>query len=567
MSTASEAASSAPNTTGENAAGAAGTPPKKPGILRSSLIYSGLTLISRFMGLARDLVITARLGASLTPAADAYNTMLAFPNLFRRIFAEGAFAAAFVPAYARTLEKEGKEAADKLASDALATVAATTIILTVVFQLAMPWLMIGINPGYVGDDVKFKLAVTLTQISMPYLPCMAIGALLSGVLNARGRFIVSGGFPILLNLVMLVAVWPQQDPIAGARAASVAVLIAGVLQAGVLLWGARKAGANIRFARPKLTPEIKALIALAIPGAISASATQVNIFISSMLASLQDGARSWLAVADRLYQLPLGLVGVAIGVALLPKLSASIQANDHDDAQAATDQAIIFALALTLPAAAALMSMPFYLIDGLFTRGQFTVEDARFTAQALFHYGWGVPAFVLIRVLGPAFFARQDTKSPMRFALISVAVNIGLGVTLFYTIGFQGIAAATAVAAWINVGQMVFTLAQRKHYTPSANAWSRIIRVFLACTVMGLGLAAASHWRAHLEALLHGFHLGGLGPKEITVLTVSLLGGLSYPLLVLAFGGLKPSEIKAALKRSPRQPKPGQADVPPPTTF
>jgi putative peptidoglycan lipid II flippase len=519
------------------------------------------------MGLARDLVITARLGASLTPAADAYNTMLAFPNLFRRIFAEGAFAAAFVPAYARTLEKEGKEAADKLASDALATLAATTIVLTVIFQLAMPWLMIGINPGYVGDDVKFKLAVTLTQISMPYLPCMAIGALLSGVLNARGRFIVSGAFPILLNLVMLIAVWPQKDPIMGARAASVAVLIAGLLQAGVLWWGARRAGADIRFRRPRLTPQIKALIALAIPGAVSASATQINIFISSMLASLQDGARSWLAVADRLYQLPLGLVGVAIGVALLPKLSASIQAGDHDDAQSATDQAIIFALALTLPAAAALVSMPFYLIDGLFTRGQFTVDDARFTAQALFHYGWGVPAFVLVRVLGPAFFARQDTKSPMRFALISVGVNIILGVALYYTIGFQGIAAATAVASWINVAQMVATLAKRGDYTPSKNAWGRIIRVLLASATMGAGLAAASHWRANLEGLLHGFHLGGLGPKEITVLAVALVGGLSYPILVIVFGGLKLGEIKAALKRSPRQPKPGQADVPPPTAF
>lgn len=538
-----------------------GTPPKRPGILRSSLIFSGLTLISRFMGLARDLVITARLGASLTPAADAYNTMLAFPNLFRRIFAEGAFAAAFVPAYARTLESEGKEAADRLASDALATLAAATIGLTIIFQLAMPWLMLGINPGYADDPVKFKLAVTLTQISMPYLPCMAIGALLSGVLNARGRFIVSGGFPILLNVVMLIAVWPQEDPIVGAEAASVAVLVAGVLQAGLLWWAARRAGANIVLRWPRLTPQIKLLIGLAVPGAISASATQINIFISSMLASLVDGARSWLAVADRLYQLPLGLVGVAIGVALLPKLSASIQVGDHDDAQAATDQALIFALALTLPAAAALVSMPFFLIDGLFTRGQFTVDDARFTAQALFHYGWGVPAFVLIRVLSPAFFARQDTKSPMRFALASVALNIVGGVGLFYLVGFQGIAAATACAAWLNVGLMVFTLAKRKHYTPSANAWSRIIRVLLASAVMGAGLAAASHWRPALEGLLNGFSMAGFGPKEITILTVCLLGALAYPFLVLAFGGLTIAEIKGALKRPPRPA--GAAEAPP----
>jgi len=446
---------------------------KAGGLLRSSAIFSGLTLISRFMGLARDLVITARLGASATVAADAYNTALAFPNLFRRIFAEGAFAAAFVPAYSRTLTGEGAETADKLASDALATLAAATLILTVAAQLAMPWLMYVINPGYAADPAKFKLAVVLTQISMPYLPCMAITALLSGVLNARDRFILSGGAPILLNLGMLIAVLPQHDSIRAAYAASWGIVGAGVAQAALLWWGARKSKANIVLRLPRLTPEIRALIGLAIPGAIAASATQINIFVSGVLASQVAGARSWLAVADRLYQLPLGLVGVAIGVALLPRLSQALQAGDHDDAQTATDQAIVYALALTLPAAAALTAMPFFLIDALFTRGEFNTIDAHATAAALFHYGWGVPAFVLTRVLSPVFFARQDTKGPMRFALISVAVNIVLGILLFRVIGFQGIAAATAVASWINVVQMVMALSRKGDYRPSKAAWGR----------------------------------------------------------------------------------------------
>lgn len=525
-------------------------PPKKPGILRSSLIFSALTLVSRVLGLARDLVITARLGASLTPAADAYNTMLAFPNLFRRIFAEGAFAAAFVPAYSRTLSAEGKEAADKLAADALATLAAMTIALTVVVQLAMTPLMYVINPGFADDPVKFKLAVTLTQISMPYLPCMAIGALLAGVLNARGRFIVSGGFPIVLNVVMLIAVWPQEDPIQGAYAASWAVLISGVLQAGLLFWGARKAGARIGAVAPRLSPQIKALIGLAIPGTIAASATQINIFISSMLASFVDGARSWLAVADRLYQLPLGLIGVAIGVALLPRLSAAVQLGDEEDASVATDQAIVFALALTLPAAAALVAMPFYLIDGMFTRGQFTVDDARFTAQALFHYGWGVPAFVLVRVLSPAFFARQDTRTPMKFALASVVVNIIFGIALFQIVGFQGIAAATSIAAWLNVGLMVFTLRKRGQYALSKKALGRLLRVLGASAALGIVLFMADQQRAWLESPLTGINLGGLGPKEIAILSLCAVGGgLLYPFLVIAFGGLTLREIKAALRR------------------
>ncbi|HZZ35379.1 MAG TPA: lipid II flippase MurJ, partial [Caulobacteraceae bacterium] len=259
--------------------------PRRSGFIRSSLIYSSLTLVSRFMGAARDLVISARLGASMTPAADALNTALAFPNLFRRIFAEGAFASAFVPAYNRSLVADGEAVADRLASDALATLAAATIAVTIVAQLAMPWLMYVINPGYVHDETKFKLAIVLTQVTMPYLPCMAIMALLSGVLNARSRFILSAGAPTLWNLSMLVAVLPQHDPITAAWAASWATLTAGVLQAAALWWGCWRTGAKIILRRPTLSPEIKRVIALAVPGTIAASAVQINIFISGILAS------------------------------------------------------------------------------------------------------------------------------------------------------------------------------------------------------------------------------------------------------------------------------------------
>src|SRR5262249_22076216 len=208
---------------------------KGGGLIRSSMIYSGLTLISRFMGLARDLVITARFGASATIEADAYNTAFAFPNLFRRIFAEGAFASAFVPAYSKSLERDGEEVADVLAADAMATLAAATIVITLVAQLTMPWLMYVINPGYASNPETFKLAIILTQISMPCLPCMAIAAHLAGVLNARGRFIVSGLHPTLLNAVMLIAVIPTVTPHDAAIHATWAILVAGVCQAG-LLW-------------------------------------------------------------------------------------------------------------------------------------------------------------------------------------------------------------------------------------------------------------------------------------------------------------------------------------------
>jgi putative peptidoglycan lipid II flippase len=525
------------------------TPAPRSGLIRSSAIYSALTLVSRFLGLARDLVITARLGASQTIAADAYYTALTFPTLVRRMFAEGAFAAAFVPDYSKRLASEGKEAADRFAADALATMAAATVAITIACELAMPWIMRVYSYGFLDDPAKFRLAVVLTMITMPYLPCMVIAALFAGVLTARGRFIVYGLYPSLLNVVMLAAVLPQHDPTQAAYAASIGVIIAGISQAALCWWGAHRSGARIHPRHLRLTPQMMVLIRRMVPGVIASSATQINLFISAMLASQVDGMRTWLNVAERFYQLPLSLVGVAIGVALLPRLSTALQDKDHGDAQAAMDQAVVFGLALSLPAAAALMGMPGYLIDGLFARGAFTHQDAADAAKLLFHYGWGVPAFVLIKILQPAFFARGDTKTPMVYSLISVAVNIALGVALFFTIGFQGIALATAAASWITVLQMVVRLYGRSLWRPSARASGRIVRVIAASAVLGAAVALASHFRPLLEAPLDGARLGPLGAKELTVLAIALAGAALYPALLFAFGGVTPSEARSAFRR------------------
>ena len=521
-------------------------PPDRPrSLIRSSMIYSGMTLISRFLGFARDLAVTATMGASASVAADAWNTALAFPNLFRRIFAEGAFAAAFVPAYAKSLETDGEEIADVLAADAMATLAAATIVLTLVAELTMPWLMMLISPGFVHNPTKYKLAVLLTQITMPYLPCMAIYAHLSGVLNARGRFVVSAFAPALLNIGTLIAVLPQRTPNGAAVGAAIGALIAGVAQAGLLWWGVRKSGARVDIRLPRLTPEVRGLIALAIPGAIAASVTQINIFISNFLASFVNGARSWLAVADRLYQLPLGLIGVAIGVALLPRLSTAVHRGDEADAQDAMDQAIVFAMAFTLPAAAALVAMPYFLIDGLFQRANFHVFDAEQTSRALFHYGWGTPAFVLARILSPAFFARKDTRSPMRFALVSVATNIGLGIVLFRIVGFEGIAAATAAASWINVFQMTDALARRGHYMLGDVAMRRLAKIIVATIALGIFLGVASWARPLYQPYL-------LHRKEIALVLTSALGVGGYFAILLVLQVLTPEELRTALRRRPR---------------
>jgi putative peptidoglycan lipid II flippase len=539
---------------------AASPAPKNGGLIKSSAIFAGLTLVSRIVGFARDLVVTAKLGASATIAADAYYTALMFPNLFRRIFAEGAFAAAFVPSYSRRLAADGEADADRFAADALATVAAATVALTLLAQLTMPWLMYAFSPGFVDDPAKFKLTVILTQITMPYLPCMAIAALFSGVLNARGRFIISGFYPTILNVIMLAVVLPQDDPVRAAYAASISVIVSGVGQAALCWWGARRAGARIRWVRPRLTSEMKALVVLAVPAAIANSATQINIFISSMLASQVDGLRVWLSVADRLYQLPMSLVGVAIGIALLPRLSQALQRKDEADAQAAMDQGIVFALAFSLPAAAALMALSTFLIDAMFTRGEFTTADAQATGALLFHYGWGVPAFVLLRILQPAFFARQDTRTPMRFSLLSVAVNIVVGVALFYTIGAIGLAIATSFAAWVTVLQMWVALSRQGVWRLSAKAWSKSLRVAAASAGMGAALAVVNLYRPALEGLIGT--VTAHGEKEIAILLTCGAGAVLYAVLLFASGGVTLAEARAVFRRRRGDPAPAPSDLP-----
>jgi putative peptidoglycan lipid II flippase len=524
------------------------TTAKSTGLIRSSLVYSAFTLISRFAGLLRDLALSYALGASSTFAADAFQTALAFPNMFRRIFGEGAFSSAFVPAYSRSLETEGEEVADVLAADAMAILAAAAIALTVAAELAMPWLMYLIAPGFAAHPEKFKLAILLTQITMPYLPCMAIYAHLAGVLNARNRFILSGAAPILLNLWTLFTVLPAHDPRQAAVWGAGGVVAAGVSQAALLWWGVRRSGAKVDVRWPRLTPQIRKLVGLAVPGAIAASATQISVFVSGILVSQVNGARSWLSVCDRLYQLPQGLIGVAIGVALLPKLSRAIHAGDETGARAATDEAMLFSMAFALPCAIALVTIPFFLIDAMFTRGEFTVADAHQTARALFFYGWGVPAFVSAQLLNRAFFARQDTATPMRLGMVSVAVNVAVGIGLFSLIGVPGVAAATTVAWWTNVAMMAATLIRRAHYRPAPASLARFARILVANIGLAAALIAVGHWRDTIQGLFGHLHVWKIGPKEFTLAVVAAGAAGLYPLLLFGSGGMTLGEVRGALR-------------------
>lgn len=528
-------------------------------LARNTAVIGGLTLVSRVLGFARDLFLAAALGAG--PVADAFYAALRFPNLFRRLFAEGAFSQAFVPVYSKTLAEQGEQAADRLASEALSVLVLATSVLSGIAILAMPWINRVMFAGYVDDPEIFNLATTLTQLTMPYLIGISVATLFSGALNARGRFFAAAAAPTLFNLCLLVAVFFVNDnPVEASYAAAIAVTVSGFLQAVWVAWGARRAGASARPTAPKLTPNVMRLLALAAPAAIAGGALQINVMISQILASFENGAISLLNYADRLYQMPLGLIGVAVGVAMLPRLSRLVAAEDHAGARNALDEAVNLSMAFTLPAAAAMMAFPAYLLEGLFARGAFTAEDARNCAMALFHYGWGVPAFVLAKIYAPGFFAREDTKAPMRFALISMVINTALGAALFFGLramgvpGFPGLAIATSVAAWINVLMMIAALGKRGAYAPSGKAMSRLIRIALVSAGLGLILFLGEQNRAALEAML--------GAKEIVVALLILGGGIGYFIFLFVSRAVTLGEVRAAFKREKGAPG-GGGGLPP----
>jgi putative peptidoglycan lipid II flippase len=522
------------------------------------MVQASFTMLSRLLGYARDRAISNVMGAG--PIGDAFATAQMFPNLFRRLFAEGAFSQAFVPLYARSERERGKDEAERVASETLSALAATTLIITIAAQIAMPWIMLVIHTGYKDQPDYFNFAILLTQITMPYLVGMSATALFAGVLNTAGRFALSAAAPVFLNLCILAAVLPAPDPRTGALWGAIAIAVAGVVQALLLWWGCLRLGVRFKFKPPRLTPDVKRVLALAAPAAFAASATQVNVFVSQSLASLEQGAKSWLYAADRLYQLPLGIIGVAIGVALLPRLSRAVASKDEVEESRAIDEGVALSMAFTLPAAAALLVMPFFLMHGFWTGGKFTDVDARATADALFQYGWGVPAFVLLRILAPPFFARQDTKRPMRFALVSVVVNVGVGAGLFFGLraaghpGFIGLAVGTAAAAWVNVLQLAGTLLAEKLWRPSPKLIGQILRIALATAVMGAALGFMAHERETIVAAFQRVLPLRVGVKELAVTAVAGVGFVVYVIAAFVTGAIKPSDIALAMRRPANAP-------------
>jgi len=518
-------------------------------LVRSVATVGGYTGISRILGFVRDILIANVVGAS--PVADAFFAAFRLPNLFRRLFAEGAFNAAFVPLFARRLEQESEAAARQFAGEALSVLVTALLVISALCMAGMPWFIYVIGSGFSQDPEKLALAVDLTRITFPYLLFMAVVALLSGVLNSLYRFAAAAAAPILLNVIFiaaLVVVLPFFAEVPG-HVMAWAVCVSGAAQLLFLVVAAKRAGMALRFPRPRLTPGVKRLLVLMAPGMLSAGALQINIFVGSSIASWQEGAFSFLYYADRVYQLPLGLIGIAIGIVLLPDLARKLRAGNDDQAMHSLNRGLEFALLLTVPATVAMIVIAGPIIAGLFQHGRFGADDAAATAAALNAFAWGLPAYVLVKILQPAFYAREDTVTPFRYSVVSVVANIALSLLLFWYLRHVGIALATALAAWINTVLLALSLRRFGFCHLDARFRHRLPRILLASAGMGAAL-----WGAQLAT---GTWLAGSYVERAAGLALLVVLGIAvYGVLAFSLGAVAKSDLAGAFKRSPAAQKP-----------
>jgi len=511
-------------------------------VFRNVLTVGAWTAASRVLGFLRDIAIAARLGAG--SEADAFFVALKLPNFFRRLFGEGAFAAAFVPLFASALASEGREAARRIAEGALSVMVAALAALTLAAILFMPQAMALLAPGFVDEPERFGLAVALTRITFPYLLLICVVALVSGVLNGLDRFGAAAAAPSLFNLCLIAGLFAAPGlGLGGAEGLAFGVAAAGVAQLVLVAGAVARAGMPLALPPPRLSPEVRTLLNRMVPGAIGAGVTQINLMIDVIIASLlPEGAIAFLYYADRVAQLPLGVIGTALGTALLPTLSREVRLGEGARAGETQNRAIELALLLTLPAAAGLVAAALPIVSVLFERGAFGAEASDATARALAAYGFGLPAFVLVKVFAPGFFARGDTRTPVQVAVACVALNLVFNLALIRPLGHVGIAVATSLSAWANAGALAYLLRRQGRWREDRRLLSRGARIALAAAGMGLALwagrvalfddlLALRHWR-------WGALAGLLG-----------LGGAAYAALALASRAADLAEIIGYLRR------------------
>ncbi len=516
-------------------------------IIRSAAKVGGYTTISRVLGLVRDQLVATTLGTG--GVAEAFFVAQRIPNLFRTLFAEGAFNSAFVPLFSRKVEGEGEAAAYHFAHEVFSALLAWMLIFTSLAIVAMPWLIYVIAPGFKGSPEKLALATGLTQVCFPYLLLMSLTALQGGVLNSLGKFTAAAAAPILLNITMIlsnIVAWffaTGKTPLTGYIFA-IGVTLSGVAQYTLLAIACRRAGMGLLPGWPRLTPDVKLVVKSSIPGIISGGIMQINLLIGTMIATGITGAVAFLYYADRLYQLPLGVIGVAIGVVLLPTLSRKLRAGDEQGAFDASNRALEFSLFLTLPAAAGLMTISGPILHTVFEYGAFSASDTLQVTPAVIAYAAGLPAYSLTKVFQPGFYAREDTRTPMVFAIVSVFVNIFFSFTLSFFMGHVGIALASTIAAWTNAIQLYIRLNKLGHFDFDQRCRRRIPAMILSTAIMAAALVDV------YLLIFQNFEQGTHTIHAVWGLLLLMAVGIaSYFAASQLTGAFQISELKAAVKR------------------
>lgn len=518
-------------------------------LVRRISTVGGYTLLSRIFGFVRDVLQARYLGAGM--AADAFVIAFKLPNFFRRLFAEGAFSVGFVPLYARLLGKdvtpESQAAANAFAGQVFSWLLPILLVFLLIMEAAMVPVMLGLSGGFDGDTVKFDLAVELGRYTFPYLVLISLMTFYAGMLNAVERFSAAAFAPVILNIFMIGALLGfGETEIGAARALAAAVSLSGVAQLILVYVSARRAGLKIGMPKLVVSDDLKELLRVIGPAAIGAGIIQINLLIDVLLAArfLPEGSVSWLFYGDRLNQLPLGVIGIAVGTVLLPSISRLLASGDEASASHQQNRALEFSLFLTLPSAAALAVVSGPIIATLFERGAFTGTDSAQTAAALTAYALGLPAYVIAKALTPGYFARKDTKTPVKFATASLLVNTVLNIILIQYLAHVGLALATAIAAWFNTLLLYRGLRRDHGFTLEAVTVKRLSKMALASLV--------------LAAMLYGVldHMNGFfledGMARIGALASLIVGGvLVYFLLVFAFRTLSLADIKQFIGRQP----------------
>ena len=464
-------------------------------LIRNVGTIGGLTAVSRVFGFARDILLARVLGAGL--AADAFQLAFTLPNTFRRLFAEGAFSVAFVPLYSRALhgsdgEPGSEAAAEKFADDVLSVFVWVLLAFTGLCMIAMPGIVWLLAREYAQVPGKFELSVFLSRMTFPYLGLVSLVAMLSGLLNARSRFGPGAAAPVLLNIVLISCILlgnhlrgQSDDDVVVVQVLAAAVSLSGVAQLAYLWWETRRAGVRLKVKMPRLTPEVRKLGVLILPATFGAGIYQISQLVDTFFAtSLPQGSLTLLKLADRLNQMPLGIVGIALGTAILPMLSRHIHTGDQAEAQRLQGNAFEIATLLTLPAAAALAVCAPAFCAAFFVGGKFTSADGALMAQIVVALVAGLPAYVIVKVLNPGFFAREDTRTPVWTALVSLIFNVALNLYVVNRYGIVGLAGATAASASLNCLLLYVILHRRGWFHFTAKLVSRIARQLIATAAM-----------------------------------------------------------------------------------